>query len=77
MESTSFCVFVRPSRAVLCAGILLALSSTASLADSRCEQLEALNRQYIGVKLTSDQQRIKRQLVAWYNANCRSRAASR
>jgi len=46
------------------------------MADPRCQQLEALNRQYMGVSLTSQQQQLKRRLVAWYNANCRTRRAS-
>lgn len=45
--------------------------------DSRCAQLEELNRQYMGVSLSSDQQALKRKLVAWYTANCRQRRASR
>lgn len=47
------------------------------MADFRCKQLEELNRQYIGVSLSSDQQQMKRKLVAWYNANCRQRRAAR
>jgi hypothetical protein len=47
------------------------------MADARCTQLEELHRQYLGVSLTSDQQALKRKLVAWYNANCRQRRASR
>ena len=39
----------------------------------RCQQLEALNRQYAGVTLTSSQQQLKRQLVAWYRQNCHTR----
>jgi hypothetical protein len=46
------------------------------MADSRCQQLEELNRQYMGVTLTSAQQQLKRKLVAWYNTNCRQRRAS-
>jgi hypothetical protein len=56
------------------------MTSTATLADpadSRCAQLEELNRQYIGVSLSSEQQALKRKLVAWYNVNCRQRRASR
>jgi hypothetical protein len=56
-------------------GRYVAATGTAT-ADPRCQQLEALNRQYAGVSLTADQQRIKRQLLAWYNQNCRSRRAS-
>ncbi|HEX2230509.1 MAG TPA: hypothetical protein VHM64_25550 [Candidatus Binatia bacterium] len=69
-------MFARPLRKVLCASLFLTLASTASMADSRCQQLEELHRQYIGVTLTSSQQQLKRKLVAWYNANCRSRRAS-
>jgi hypothetical protein len=47
------------------------------MADYRCTQLEELHRQYIGVSLSSEQQALKRKLVAWYNANCRQRRASR
>jgi hypothetical protein len=61
----------------LCAGLFLSVTSTSSMADPRCTQLEELNRQYMGVSLTSDQQALKRKLVAWYNANCRQRRASR
>ena len=62
----------------LCAGLFLSLTSTTSRADDfRCKQLEDLNRQYMGVSLSSDQQALKRKLVAWYNANCKTRRASR
>jgi hypothetical protein len=61
----------------LCAGLVLSITSTSSMANSRCTQLEELNRQYMGVSLTSDQQALKRKLVAWYKANCRQRRASR
>jgi len=80
MNSKAFAPIVRPCRLLLCAGILTTLTSTVLLADPRCQQLEALNRQYAGVKLTAEQQSLKRQLVAWYNSNCRAastRAASR
>lgn len=77
MVLSSFDVFARPSRSLFCAAFLLTLSTTTSLADTRCQQLEALHRQYLGVTLTSTQQQLKRKLVAWYNANCRSRSASR
>jgi hypothetical protein len=59
------------------AGLLLSITSTPSMADPRCTQLEELHRQYLGVSLTSEQQALKRKLVAWYNANCRQRRASR
>jgi hypothetical protein len=55
----------------ICAAFLLSLGSAAALAeDPRCEQLVALHRQYAGVALTSEQQSLKRKLVAWYGANC-------
>ena len=55
---------------ILCMGILLSFASTAAVADERCAQLVALNKQYAGVALTSEQKDIKLQLVAWYKANC-------
>jgi hypothetical protein len=55
---------------VLSVGILFSLASTATFADERCGQLVALNKQYAGVALTSEQKDIKVQLVAWYRANC-------
>ncbi|WP_291854694.1 hypothetical protein [Bradyrhizobium sp.] len=61
----------------LLAGLLLSLTSTTASADYRCTQLEELNRQYMGVSLTSEQQTVKRKLVAWYNANCKTRRAAR
>jgi hypothetical protein len=57
----------------LCAGLASSAVSTAALADARCQQLVALDRQYAGVALTSAQQSLKRKLVAWYNVNCGSR----
>ena len=60
---------------LLCAGLTFAVAGTAR-ADDRCQQLEALHRQYAGVALSSEQKRIKRQLVAWYNRNCKQRRAS-
>jgi hypothetical protein len=57
---------------VIAAGVLIAISSTGALSnESNCRQLEGLARQYAGVRLTSEQQQIKRRLVAWYNDNCR------
>jgi len=76
MVASSFAVLARSSRTALCAGIVLTLTATASVADSRCQQLEELNRQYIGVSLTTAQQALKRKMVAWYKANCRQRRAS-
>lgn len=64
--------FARHSRRALCAGLFLTIASTAAPADERCAQLEALNQQYAGVTLTSDQQQLKRRLVAWYKKNCGS-----
>jgi hypothetical protein len=67
---------VRQSRSVLAVASILGFASTAALADGRCQQLEALARQYAGVTLTSAQQQMKRQMVAWYNQNCRTRRAA-
>jgi hypothetical protein len=50
--------------------MFLSLASTAGFADERCGQLVALNKQYAGVELTSEQKAMKVQLVAWYRANC-------
>jgi hypothetical protein len=47
----------------ICIGILLSFASTAAFADERCAQLVALNKQYAGVALTSEQKDIKVQLV--------------
>ena len=77
MGHTNFGVSTRYCLGALCAGLFLSLTSTASLADYRCKQLEELNQQYMGVSLTADQQALKRKLVAWYNANCKMRRASR
>lgn len=77
MGQRNFGVSTRYCLGALCAGLFLSITSTASMADYRCKQLEELNQQYIGVSLTSDQQQIKRKLVAWYKANCRQRRASR
>ena len=57
--------------AILSAGAVLSSLTNMALADERCEQLVKLHRQYAGVALTSEQQSLKAQLVAWYKANCR------
>jgi hypothetical protein len=67
---------VRVLLPLLGAGMLLALASTASLADERCAQLVALSKQYAGVTLTDEQKEIKVKLVAWYKANCGGRTRS-
>lgn len=78
MGLRNFGVSTRYCLGALCAGLFLSITSTASMADdARCAQLEELNRQYMGVSLTTEQQALKRKLVAWYNANCRQRRASR
>ena len=64
--------FVRHSRRLLYAGLLLTVASTAAPADDRCQQLVTLNQQYAGVQLTSAQKLLKSQLVSWYRQNCRS-----
>ena len=69
---------VRHFARAFCAGILLSIVSTAAIADERCAQLIALDREYRGVVLTVEQKAIKVQLVAWYRANCgRSRLSAR
>ena len=77
MGQRTFAVSTRFGLGALCAGLFLSITSTASIADSRCRQLEDLHRQYQGVSLSSDQQALKRKLLAWYSANCRERRASR
>jgi hypothetical protein len=77
MGQRNFGVTTRYCLGALFAGLFLSITSTSSMADYRCTQLEELHRQYIGVSLTGDQQALKRKLVAWYNANCRQRRASR
>ena len=67
---------VRRSVPMLFAGFVLATASTEAFADERCAQLVALNQQYAGVTLTSEQQVLKRKLVAWYQANCGSTSRS-
>ena len=62
----------RPAILVIAAGLFVATSGTAALSnEGNCRQLEDLARQYAGVQLTSQQQQIKRRLVAWYNDNCK------
>lgn len=76
MKLVPFAFRTRHACALLAGATLLSLASTAVMADARCQQLEALNRQYLGVSLTSEQQQLKRRLVAWYNSNCRGRRAA-
>jgi hypothetical protein len=64
-------VFVRLSSIVITAGLLHAASGSGALGSDNCRRLEDLSRQYAGVQLTSDQQKLKRRLVSWYNVNCR------
>lgn len=49
----------------------IASGTSAWSSEGNCRHLEDLARQYAGVTLTSEQQRIKRRLVAWYNDNCK------
>jgi len=59
-------------------GLIIAMSGTSALSnESNCRQLEELSRQYAGVRLTSQQQQIKRRLVAWYNGNCKQTRSAR
>lgn len=78
MGQRKFAVSTRYCLGALCAGLFLSIASTSSKADDyRCKQLEELHRQYLGVSLTTEQQALKRKLVAWYNTNCRQRRAAR
>jgi hypothetical protein len=61
------------SAALAVVAVLGAFVPTKSLADGRCQQLEALKVQYAGVQLTADQQQLKRTLVAWYYGHCAGR----
>lgn len=58
------------SRAVLCAGLILAFSSNAAFSDENCRRLEALASRYAGIDLTGAQKQLKHKMVAWYSANC-------
>src|SRR5258705_7704093 len=59
-------------RSIIAGGLLVAMSGTGALSnESNCRRLEDLARQYVGVQLSSQQQQIKRRLVAWYNDNCK------
>jgi hypothetical protein len=65
-------VLMHPAIALIGAGFLVAMSGTAALSsENNCRRLEDLARQYAGVQLTDQQQRLKRRLVAWYNGNCK------
>ena len=65
-------VFVRPVILVIAASLLVAMSGTGALSnENNCRRLEDLARQYAGVQLTSQQQQLKRRLVAWYSDNCK------
>jgi hypothetical protein len=72
-------VSVHSITSAIVAGLLIAMSGTSALSnESNCRRLEELARQYAGVQLTSEQQQIKRRLVAWYSDNCkRARTARR
>ena len=61
---------------VLLAVILIFDGTPAFAADDNCGRLEALAKEYAGVKLSVDQQALKRRLVAWYESNCRERRAA-
>jgi len=55
--------------------VCFALIPTRSVADERCQQLEVLRAQYVGVELTPDQKQLKLKLVEWYTVHCRKRQA--
>lgn len=62
-------------RTTLVLTLVVVCSSAGAATDPRCAQLESLNKQYNGVKLTSEQNRVKAQLVSWYVANCHGKKA--
>ena len=58
--------------------LAIALSALAPYAgnsntDFQCQQLVALHEQYAGVRLTPDQEKLKRVLVKWYFGHCQGR----
>jgi hypothetical protein len=63
--------FARLCSLAVAAALLTALSGSAASSSDNCRRLEDLARQYAGVQLTSEQQQIKRRLVAWYKSNCK------
>jgi hypothetical protein len=68
-------------RAARCAGVFLAVilifdGTPAFATNNNCLRLETLAREYAGVKLSIDQQALKRRLVVWYESNCRERHAA-
>ncbi len=64
--------FAGPTILVISIGAAIAMSSTSALSnESNCRRLEELASQYTGVQLTSQQQQLKRRLVAWYSSNCK------
>lgn len=54
---------------ILVLTLLAAAAQDPSVAE-RCRYLEDLNRQYLGLTLTPEEQQIKREMLAWYRANC-------
>jgi hypothetical protein len=62
--------------AVLAAAFLVFDGTPAFSSDNNCQRLEALAIEYAGVRLSVDQQVLKRRLVAWYESNCRDRRAA-
>jgi hypothetical protein len=51
--------------------LIVALSGTAARSnENNCRRLESLAQQYAGVQLTSQQQQMKRRMVAYYRGNC-------
>jgi hypothetical protein len=63
-----------PGRLLLVASIVLlvAMSGTSARSnENNCRRLEDLARQYAGVQLTSQQQKLNLRLVAWYKRNCK------
>ncbi len=64
--------FASPTILVIATSTVIAMSGTSALGnESNCRRLEVLAVEYAGVRLTSQQQQLKRRLLAWYNRNCK------
>jgi hypothetical protein len=64
--------FASPAILVIAVATIIATSGTSALSnESNCRRLEVLASEYAGVRLTSQQQQLKRRLLAWYNSNCK------
>jgi hypothetical protein len=62
--------------AIFIAAIVILDGTPALASDNNCQRLEELAKEYAGVKLSIDQQALKRRLVVWYESSCRERHAA-